>query len=653
MRHALLLLLAFSTASSADDRTTLRKAAEQLERDAKQTKDLAKYTACGTAYLDIHNKFPGPESDETLYNAGVCFHEGRSLGAALQAFELIKRDFATSKIAPRALARSGMIYAGILQLDKAAERLEEYALKYAGEKDAYAALSDATLYRRVLGDHKRAIANTQFYVRTFGMKKPVDALQAMLNLTPVFDGDRVKQLAHLKTVLRMHRLDDEQKAVVLLKMGDLLSATSCPVPLQEGLCIKLERQRAKGCTKDAVRTVVVKRSAAYKDALGAYAGAVKQFERVRSAHAGYAHAKLALVDAELERLMQRKPPTSKQLDAWLAETTAQAKPIHDRYEALVDATPVAAGRLGQTVEAVWRMVRLVETKDCTAVDDIAAPLAQRAGEAFAVCLDKAAQLGVHDAHARMCLREGQLVDPAHVLARDLHPDPSGIAVSILPDKIGDADYRAGRKSAAIKAWEAALANNGKLLAPRINLAIARYDELQALPANAPTRKQLVADITLHAQTALGIEQHPAPFVLLAALALEDKQREDFAKFLLDEARRRDDKYAPAYVGLGVLAGRRDQWQAAVAHLERAAELDPASEAVRLALVLAELRVGRFAAAATRLATFKRATYDIELARGVAARGLGKHADAKAAYERAVKLDPTRTEAAQNLATHKP
>jgi Flp pilus assembly protein TadD len=59
-------------------------------------------------------------------------------------------------------------------------------------------------------------------------------------------------------------------------------------------------------------------------------------------------------------------------------------------------------------------------------------------------------------------------------------------------------------------------------------------------------------------------------------------------------------------------------------------------------------VGRYDAAATRLATIKTSTYDVELARGVAARGLGKHDDAKAAYERAIKLDATRTEAAQNL-----
>jgi tetratricopeptide (TPR) repeat protein len=94
--------------------------------------------------------------------------------------------------------------------------------------------------------------------------------------------------------------------------------------------------------------------------------------------------------------------------------------------------------------------------------------------------------------------------------------------------------------------------------------------------------------------------------------------------------------------------RRDQWSAALVHFERAAELDPKSEPVLLALALTQLRVGRYDAAAEKLAAIKTATYDVELARGVAAHGLGKRDDAKAAFERAIKLDATRTEAKQNL-----
>jgi Flp pilus assembly protein TadD len=140
--------------------------------------------------------------------------------------------------------------------------------------------------------------------------------------------------------------------------------------------------------------------------------------------------------------------------------------------------------------------------------------------------------------------------------------------------------------------------------------------------------------------------------LLAVLALEDNKHE-LAKLLFELAVQEDEKYAPAYVGLGVLAVRRDQWATAVAQLERATELDGSSESVLLAVALAYLRVGRYDAAAEKLAAIKTATYDVELARGVAARALGKRDEAKAAYQRAIKLDATRAEAAQNLAALKP
>jgi hypothetical protein len=182
MRYVLALLL-ISTAAYADDAAKLRKAAEQLEREGKASKDPAKLVACGNAYLDLYNRFPDPDGDEPLYNAGVCFSEGKSVGAALLAFDRLIRSYPRSKIASRALARTAMLYADITQFDRAADRLEEYALKYAGEKDAYDAMSDAIYFRRALGDRAKTIEDTKYFVKTFGAKKPAEAAQAMLSLT--------------------------------------------------------------------------------------------------------------------------------------------------------------------------------------------------------------------------------------------------------------------------------------------------------------------------------------------------------------------------------------------------------------------------------------------------------------------------------------
>ena len=49
---------------------------------------------CGQAYHDIYNRDPeATKNDEVLYNAGVCFEEGKSIGAAIQAFDLLQKYY--------------------------------------------------------------------------------------------------------------------------------------------------------------------------------------------------------------------------------------------------------------------------------------------------------------------------------------------------------------------------------------------------------------------------------------------------------------------------------------------------------------------------------------------------------------------------------
>src|SRR5512139_3768211 len=105
---------------------------------------------------------------------------------------------------PRAVGRIGKAYGDVAFYEKAAEKLEEYAKKYAGEDDAYAALSDAVLYRKGNGQDDKAIDNTKFFVRMFGAKHPQDAANAMFSMTSVYekqgDGDAV--VRHLREYLR-------------------------------------------------------------------------------------------------------------------------------------------------------------------------------------------------------------------------------------------------------------------------------------------------------------------------------------------------------------------------------------------------------------------------------------------------------------------
>jgi tetratricopeptide (TPR) repeat protein len=147
---------------------SMRKRAEKLETTAKESKDFTQYVACGQAYLDIYNRNPeATENDEVLYNAGVCFEEGKSITAAITSFNLLQKYYPNSKITAKALARLGKAYGDIAFYDKASEKYEEYAKKYAGEKDAYDAMSDAVFFRKGIGDDAKAIEDTKYFIKTF------------------------------------------------------------------------------------------------------------------------------------------------------------------------------------------------------------------------------------------------------------------------------------------------------------------------------------------------------------------------------------------------------------------------------------------------------------------------------------------------------
>ena len=743
--RALLLLVAVAGTASAD-----RKAAERLEQEARQSRDMGKYVACGQAYMDLYNVAPqSADGDELLYNAAVCYEEGRSIGVALQTYMLLQRYYPRSKITPRALARMGKLYGDIAQYDRAATALEEYATKYAGEKDAYDALSDAIAYRTALGDHGKRISNAQYWIKTFGAKRPDRGEAVGYSLTAPL-GTREEQIKRLREYLRVWSgKNAEHRAVALVKLGDLLSAQSCPVPLVEGLCVKLVREKvpAKRCGPASLpRLAVVKRTAMYKEALASYQNASKSGSAAAQMPPAQtwavAMATIGLADEELEKMLgasfprgldfsdgPAKAASLKKFNDWLSEQSRLGMSLARRYQSVLafkdaSSTVAAALRLAQSVQALERALLVGElpkdvtsgpyAKDkteayCTAMRGQAEPLAERALESFRVCLEKAAEFGLHDSYTRACLREAQLAKPTEYPPRELHADPSlgALAPVLEPPAAGDATFEANDKSGwtdamcrkaadayrkrgahymaglsyhrcnlvadarrsyeqasdaqalsnlgelawrgddragAIKLWERALAKNGKLSAANTNLAIAKLEQLRAAPAN---RKQLEADVTWHAQSALAVNHDGTPHVVLAHVAL-DARKLDLAAQLLHDAVNTNDKLASAYEARGVLAVRKDTWSAAVESFERAATAAPTSDSARLGAALASLRVGRFDVASKHLAAIKTSTYDVELARGVAARGLSDVTKAEAAYEAAVKRDPKRVEAHYNL-----
>jgi tetratricopeptide (TPR) repeat protein len=405
------------------------------------------------AFLATYDQDPtAADGDAALYNAAVCFEEAKSIGAALMLYTKLISTYPRSRIAARAIARSAQAYARIAYYDRAAERLEEYARKYTGEKDAHDALSDAIYYRRALGDRAKVIADTDFFIRTFGARKPAEATAAKLALLQELDADPDAAIALLRDVLKSFKLDGDQAVTARVKLAELLWTKSCSVHAVDGLCVKLELDtKHKRCgARTIAQVVAVKRSALAKDALAMYREAIAASEHAQNLQPPTLYfvgrAKLALGDDELERMIEAEFPrrldfdpasrTTKQdslkrFDAWVKAETTLAQSAQQRYEAvfaLKDATSsvAAAARIGQISETFWRALMIgqipkdVRTGEltkykleayCAAIDNVAEPLAAHTVEAFGVCLNKATELGIGGEWASLCWREGAVIAP--------------------------------------------------------------------------------------------------------------------------------------------------------------------------------------------------------------------------------------------------
>ena len=222
---------------------SLRKGAEKLETDGK-------FVECGTAYLDIFNRDPnGPKNDEVLYNAGVCFEKGKSIGAAITVFGILSKRFPNAKATQRAVARLGKAYAAIAWYDEAATKYEFYAKKFGGEEDAYQALSDAVFYRKGLGDDDQAIKDTTYFIKQYKKKKPKQAAAAHYSLVSIYEkqGNDDKVIGHLRKFLKEHGKQGgvDRQLIAHVKIGMILWKDSCKVPGVMGACVKVRRERSQ------------------------------------------------------------------------------------------------------------------------------------------------------------------------------------------------------------------------------------------------------------------------------------------------------------------------------------------------------------------------------------------------------------------------
>ena len=221
---------------------SMRKAAKQLEEEKK-------WVQCGQAYLDIFETDPGGSGmDEVLYNAGVCFEEGKSIGFAISMYRQLREKFPNSPQSQKALVRMGDAFGSIARYKDAAALYEEYAKKYGGEDLAPKALSQAVTYRKGIGDDAQAIKNTEFFVKQYRRKQRQETAEALFSMTAIYEkqGKTEKVVSHLKRYLKEYGSKGGRGRVVIAnaRIGELLWEQSCKVRGVDGACVKIVREKA-------------------------------------------------------------------------------------------------------------------------------------------------------------------------------------------------------------------------------------------------------------------------------------------------------------------------------------------------------------------------------------------------------------------------
>ncbi len=470
---------------------SMRKISEKLEKEAKASGDFGKYVLCGQSYLNIYNRNPEAEgADEVLYNAGVCFEEGKSIGASITAYNLLQKYFPNSKQTARAIARLGNAYGEIAFYRQASEKLEEYSKKYGSEKDAFDAMSDAVFYRKGIGDDAKAIEDTNSFVAQYKTKRVTEAANARFSLTSVYEkqGDKDQVITHLRKYLGEFgdKGGGDKVVQAYTKIGLNLWEQSCPVKTVDNSCVKIERERAVrqqkrrksseqptqcGDSSKIKMTVVARDEKKVKEAMASFAKAISEFEK-RQGKMGdgeaaatyfYAQAKFHLAEKDYETYLAMKFPTGlnfdpknkaladksmKRFTEWFETKAKAGSSAREKYEGVIGVKEAAnaiasAARLGQVQQnfsdqlftaEIPTDVRTGEFADekveayCDALTSKADPLEAASLNLFGACLRKSTELGWFSDWSKLCERElGQIKPEEFPSAFELRDNPDQVA----------------------------------------------------------------------------------------------------------------------------------------------------------------------------------------------------------------------------------
>ncbi|MDQ3364549.1 MAG: tetratricopeptide repeat protein [Myxococcota bacterium] len=222
--------------------------------------------------------------------------------------------------------------------------------------------------------------------------------------------------------------------------------------------------------------------------------------------------------------------------------------------------------------------------------------------------------------------------------------------------LGQIYYKAGKADGAKQYWDSAIKANGKLVAARINTASMELDQMRKVGERDPKWKSLEEDAKFQLSSALGVESdNVEAYTVYGLIYMEgwkkNKNRLDLAKLLLDEAKKRNEKFAPLQNAYGLYYLHRNALSEALTHFQAAVELDPRFVQARLNVGLITLGFRKYDTAKeqfSKVIELQPKEYDAYIGMGAALRGLKDLDGAEAQYKKAQQIDSRRGDALYNL-----
>jgi tetratricopeptide (TPR) repeat protein len=245
-------------------------------------------------------------------------------------------------------------------------------------------------------------------------------------------------------------------------------------------------------------------------------------------------------------------------------------------------------------------------------------------------------------------------EKAYQEASRMQGDPLRQAMAL--SNLGEIYYKAGKVDGAKTYWDNALKANGKLVAARINVASMQLDQMRKIGDRDPKWKTLEEDARIHLSNALGVDSESVyAYTMYGLIYMEgwkkNKNRLDLAKLLLDEGKKRNEKFAPLQNAYGLYYLNRNALSEALQHFQQAVDLDPKFVEARMNVGLITLGFRKYDVAKdsfTKVLEIQPKNYDAMIGLGAALRGLKDLDGAEASYKKAKDMDSRRGEAYYNL-----